>query len=302
MRNHLRLVLALGSASVFGAALLLACSDDTSVAPVTEAGSDAPSKSDSPIGPDGGGGPDTSPPFDGGFVVDTFDSVVATELCGTLARCCYGSAMPGPGAADGGTFDTNACIAAFGSMGFLNSNVGTAQLRDGGSVALDQVSADSCIKKIKAMSCNLPGPDYVAARAACFGAYSGKIAASGACTATVECQAGLFCKGQKDGGTGVCTAIKALNGGCGENPDHPTEYEEECSYRGGGDNGVFCKNYDFGTDSYLDAGAWTCTAAGGVGSRCANHTWCKDTICQPSTAVCETPEKIFDTSCGLFVK
>lgn len=303
MRNALRLALALSGASIFAAAFVIACSDDTSVTPSTEAGTDG--GPDSPKGDTGPGpdaGPDTSPPFDGGFVLENFDNVLATAICKSLSRCCYGTATPGDGGADGGTFDMAACVSKFEQVGFQGSNLGTA-IKDAGNVSLDQVSADDCIKKVSALTCDLPGPEYAAARKACFGAYSGKFGASQPCKAAVECQRGFFCKGQVDGGTGVCTALRGLNGACGDNPDHPTEYEESCSYRGGGDTNLYCKFYDFaggGTD--LDAGDWKCTAAGSAATKCATSNWCKDTICDPSTNVCKSPDKLFDDACGLFVK
>ena len=297
MKNSLRLVVALGAASFFGAALLLACSDDTAVNASTEAGV-------TPV-PDGGGGADSpnaadaadsAPPFDGGFVVQTFDSVLATELCKTLARCCYGSPMPAEGGADGGTFDVAACQANLANFGFQGSNLGTG-IKDAGNVSIDQVSADDCVNKVKALQCDLAGTDYTTARASCFNVYSGKLAAGAACNGPVECQKGFFCKGQLDGGTGVCTAIQALGGNCGQNPDSLTEYEDTCSYRGGGNTGNFCK---WTSDPSNPAGptandpaTWTCTAAGGMGTACVSSTWCKDTICDPTTSLCTSPDMLF---------
>ena len=298
MRNSLRLVLALGGASVLATAFLLACSDDTQVSvDPTEAGSEA-GKTDSPSGD---AGADTAA-FDGGFAVATFDDVLATELCKSLARCCYGTPTPAEGGVDGGSFDQAGCVANLGAFGFQGSNLGTAKLRDAGNVVLDQVSADDCINKVKALKCDLPGTDYTAARAACFGAYSGKIAAGQACNGAVECQAGLFCKGQVDGGAGVCTAIRPLGGACGDNPNNPTEYEEACSYRGSGGSGVYCKYYDFADGGDLDAGDWKCTAAEGADAGCFASTWCKDTICKEDTFVCATPDRLFDSACNRFVK
>lgn len=301
MRTPLRLFLALGAASAFGVAFLVACSEDTSVSVDTEAGADA--QPDSPKADTGlDSGLDTSPPFDGGFVVSTFDTVLATELCKSLSRCCYGTETPGDGGADGGTFDNAACITQFEKLGFQGSNLGT-ELRDGGNVVIDQVSADDCVNKVKALTCDVAGPAYSAARAACFAAYSGVFAAGHACKGAVECQRGHFCKGELDGGPGVCTALRGLDGGCGDNPDHPSEFEESCSYRGGGDNGSYCNFYDFnGAGATLDAGDWKCATAPGVNANCTSSVGCKDTICDPIDYVCKTPDRIFDQSCTSFLK
>lgn len=298
MRNQLRLiVLVSGATLVAGATFLIACSDDTSV--TTDAGTDAQTDaqigSDSPVIVDGG--PDTS--FDGGFVLDTFDQTLATELCKSLARCCYGTTTPAPdGGADGGTFDMEACVTQYGQLGFEGSNIST--LRDGGNVALDQVAADSCISKVKAASCNLPGPEFQAIRDACFSVYTGKLAAGAACKASSGCQPGFFCKGAADGGAGVCTAIRAVNGPCGDFTDDPVAADEACSYRRGGAPANYCKFYDFGAGALLDAGDWKCAAPGAVNSDCATSLWCNASICD--NTVCVTPDKYFDQSCGRFVK
>ena len=301
MRNSLRLVLGLSSASIFGAMFLIACSDDTDLQVTPEAGVDSPTGTETGV-PEAG--TDTAPPFDGGFVLDTFDRDLATEICRSLARCCFGTPMPAPdGGADGGTFDQAKCVADLGLFGFQGSNV-PAAVKDAGNVELDQLKADDCITKVKALKCDLPGPDYTAVRAACFGAYVGKLAAGQPCKGVAECQAGNFCKApaEVDGGVGVCSALRPLDGPCGDNPTSLTERDEACSYRAGGGSNNYCKLYEPATAAYLDAGDWKCAAAGGAGTECFTSTWCKDTICAESTFTCKTPEKIFDTACGAYVK
>lgn len=300
MRNSLRLAVLLGGASlVAGAAFLVACSDDTSVSTTTDSGLDSGGDGSKTDGNVEDGGADTAPPFDGGFVVDTFDSVIATELCKSLARCCYGTATPAPdGGADGGTFDMPECLNKFGRLGFEGSNA-DSPLKDGGKVTLDQLSSDTCIKKIQAMACDLPGADFKAIRSACFGAYTGTVAAGGACTGSIECQQGLFCKTNGDAGTGVCTALRGLNGACG---DFNTERADEaCSYRAGGSTGNYCKIADLGVGVVLDAGDWKCTAASPAGSDCNTSLWCDQSICTQDSK-CQTPERYFDSACGFFAK
>jgi hypothetical protein len=306
MRNHLRLIVLAGGATLIaGAAFLVACSDDdTSV--TTDSGIDggADSRSDAPVTTDSGGGDtgvDSS--FDGGFVLDTFDQQMATELCKSLARCCYGTATPAPdGGADGGTFDMAACEVQYGKLGFEGSNIST--LRDGGNVSLDQVAADSCLNKIKAASCNLPGPEFKQIRDACFSVYTGKLGANAACKGSSECQVGSFCKGAVDGGAGTCTAIRAVGAACGDFTDDPVLADEACSYRRGGAPANYCNFYDFTAagDGTLDAGDWKCAAPLNAGASCANSLWCNQTLCDPGSFTCVTPDKYFDQSCTRFVK
>lgn len=306
MRKSLRLALAVSGASLVGATFLIACGDDTEVTTGTDAGAEAgtDARFDSPQNDtglvDAGTDSDSDADIDAGFVLDKFDTTLATTICESLARCCYGTPTPGDGGADGGTFDKAACVTKFEQLGFQNSNVGP-ELKDGGNVVLNQTSALDCINKVKALTCDVPGAEYVAARVACFAAYRGKLAAAAPCKGAAECQMGHFCKGANDGGAGVCTALRPLGGPCGDNPDHPSEYEEACSYRAGGETNTYCKFYDFGSGD-LDAGDWKCTASGAPATNCATSNWCKDSICDPGTAVCKTPDKIFDDSCGTFLK
>ena len=73
--------------------MLIACSDDTSVAPTPGKDGGPDVRSDSPTNPETGSDTGTDAPFDGGFQVDTFDTVVADALCKSLARCCYGNPL-----------------------------------------------------------------------------------------------------------------------------------------------------------------------------------------------------------------
>lgn len=303
MKNHLRLIVLFGSATLLsGAAFLVACSDDTSV--TTDAGTDGglEAKSDAPVSSDGGTDTGVDASFDGGFVLDTFDELMATELCKSLARCCYGTTTPAEGGIDGGSFDRASCETQFGKLGFEGSNIST--FRDGGNVNLNQAAADNCITKIKAATCNLPGSEFKAIRDACFSVYTGKLGASAACKGSSECQLGFFCKGaNSDGGSGVCTAIRAVNGPCGDFSDDPVAADEACSYRRGGAPGNYCKFYEFDGGAYLDAGDWKCTAPLGAGSACATSLWCDQSICDISIApTCVTPDKYFDQTCSVFVK
>lgn len=306
MRNVLRLAFALSGASLVGTGMLLACSSDTSVNASTDAGV-APPGPDAPFdstptptdsSPPTDAGFDTAPPFDGGFVVDTFDGVIATELCKALARCCYGTPTPAEGGADGGTFDLQACMGAYGRVGFEGSNA-DSPLKDGGKVLIDQTSADSCITKIKAMSCDLPGSEFKAIRTACFGAYSGSVAAAGGCVGSIECQQGLFCKTSGDAGSGVCTALRATNGPCGD--FDPNRADEACSYRAGGNTGDYCRSFDVTSGNDLDAGDWKCLPAGPVDSGCGTSLWCDQSICNDNS-ICQTPDMYFASACGLFAK
>ncbi len=296
MRNSLRLIALIGGASLFGgAAFLVACSSDTDVdSPGADGGGDT-SRSETSTGTDSG--VDSS--FDAGLNVKTFDEQLGTELCKALAKCCYGNPTPPDGGADGGAFDQPQCFAFHKTFGFEGSNL-DSELKGNGSVDLDQLAGDSCIKKIQAMDCNLAGPDFKAIRTACFGAYRGKLAAGATCSRSIECQIGNFCKGANlDGGVGTCSALRPLGGACGDFTDDPSFGGESCSYRRGGDTGRFC-NFRTDAGAVAPAADWKCATARAAGQECATSVWCSDSTCQ-SPGVCATPDKYWDNVCTRFI-
>jgi hypothetical protein len=106
-----------------------------------------------------------------------------------------------------------------------------------------------------------------------------------------------------DGGAGTCAAIKPVGGPCGANPDTAlSEYEDTCSYRGGGGTGNYCEFFDLVGGVNLPAADWKCAAARDAGADCVASTWCKDTFCSEDTFTCTSPYKLYDTSCAAFVK
>lgn len=298
MRNQLRLIVLIGAASLAaGATFLVACSDDTSVDPSADGGGGG-GEGGNKEGGDLDGGADTAPLFDGGFRVDTFDKVLATELCNSLSRCCYGTATPAAdGGADGGTFNRASCESAYLRVGFEGSNAGN-ELKDGGKVTLDQVAADDCVNKVKALGCSLAGAEFKTIRSACFGAYAGTGGAGASCAGSIECKKGFFCK-TLDGGAGACEALRADGGACGDFDEEVAG--EACSYRGSGNTGMYCKFYDYGTNTSIPQNQWACSPSNGANAKCASSLWCNETICNNDNT-CVTPEKYFDSACTVFAQ
>lgn len=301
--NKLRLI-ALTSAGllVSTGALLVACSDDTSVNPAVDGGGEA-STADVTT-PDGGGGEDAkADAFDSGFVVATFPKDLGNALCDSLSRCCFGNAnVPEGGVVDGGTFNRPSCETFYTQFGLEGSSLGH-ELLDGGNIELDHGKAADCIAKVKALSCDLSAADFQAARDACFGALRGKLN-TGACKGNIECSQGFFCKGAlgSDSGAGTCTAIQPLGGNCGDFTDDPGASDPACSWRGGGDTKRFCEFADDTTSGTLrDAGDWKCAEGLANGSGCYLSTWCKDGICDEATGECKTPSSFFANSCAKYV-
>jgi hypothetical protein len=290
-------------------AAIVACGDDTAVNSTdgaTEAGPDVRTDSTPPPPVDAGdssivGDTGVDAPFDGGYEVDTFAGVLGVEMCKSLARCCYGNPTPGDGGADGGNFNVAVCVSFFTKVGFEASSLGD-EVVDGGHVVVDQVNAAECIKDIQGLSCNLAGADFESARTACYGAYRGLQPAGAPCKDPIECQQSFFCSGAEDGGTGVCTALRPVNGPCGDFTADRNLGVTACSYRGGGDTGNFCKfsNIVGGGVTDLDPADWKCVGRLPIGAGCANGTWCSKALCDEDLQ-CITPAKYFDRACGQFV-
>lgn len=299
MKNRLRLIACIGSGALLAAGgFLLACGAEDTIVTAPDSG------------PIIDGGPDTQVTdtgvdagFDGGFKVDTFNDVIADAVCRNLARCCYGTPTPADGGADGGSFDVASCKAYYNIYGFEGSNLGS-ELKDGGNVTIDQVAADSCIKLLDAVSCNLPGTQFEQIRAACFGAYQGKLAAGTTCHDSIECTKTNFCMLDQDAGdagpNGKCQPLRGTNGNCGDFTIDPVEGESACSYRRSVNTGNYCDFYDFDGGGQRAQADWKCKPAVPVGSICASSAWCNASMCD-DTYTCATPEKYFDQVCTKFL-
>lgn len=328
--KNLRLVAFLGGSFFVSSALVLAaCSSDDTVVTVTpDSGTDAGPGKDTGT-PDTNvpdtNVPDTNPPFDAGLKPETFANTVANALCNALTRCCFGQTnVPEGGALDGGgTFDRPECIALYTDLGFENSLVGEDAITKG-NVTLDQAKGKECIDKINALTCNLTGAELKTARAACFGALAGKLAAGQPCRASLECAPGNFClpdgdAGVIDGGAldaggsqviGKCAALRGQGGNCSivetgasgsnEEIDDSIRGEEACSYRGGGDTNLRCDSYDFVNGVYRARADWKCAPMVGASAGCNTTVWCSDGICDPTSGfVCKSPVDYFtQASCG----
>lgn len=294
---------------VLGTSLLGACGDDTVVS-ITDAGSDGNTSTDGSTtdAPNGDGSVDSGrdadsapPPKNAAELAVQMESV----LCGSLTRCCFnnGNVADG-GAVDGGTYNGAACRDLFRGLGFEFSTIGLDKIDAGGVVAIDQAKAAQCLSSISALKCSLESPELVATRTACFDALVGTKAANAACTASVECGKGLYCDTSVNGGT--CTALKPQGGPCGfvdTGNEEADSYvaEEACSWRRSGDTKLHCASYDYGAAVYKPRNQWTCEPAVNVGDGCNSTVWCKDSICEFPSFVCETPNQYFSYYCGRVV-
>lgn len=295
------------SLTLAAACLVAACGDDTAVsvdAGGVDGSTDAPVVTPDGEAPDSGSDAQTDgskPLIDAGLTVEWFKTTVASTLCSSLAKCCYGAnGVPDSGAVDGGTFKTSACESLYQQLGFEQSNLNGELAVTGGNVVLDQAQALDCLNKVNALSCSLSGTELAAARTSCFDAMRGKLTAGQTCKASIECAPGNYCKpGIADGGgTGTCTALAAQGQPCsiwntGNDDSDQQTNEQVCSWRAGGEPLLHCDSYDYVGGQYRARTDWKCAAAVGVGQSCSATTWCNGGICDPADYTCKTPVQYF---------
>jgi hypothetical protein len=337
--KNLRLFVFASTSLVLGAAIVLvACGGDDSAVTVTPDGG-ADTGRDGTTTDTGGGdtgvtdaGTDVAN-IDAGLKLETFADTIAENLCNTLTRCCFNNAsVADGGAVDGGTFDRSKCVDLYSALGFESSLLGSEALTKG-NVTLDQAKGADCIAKLKVLSCSLTGTELKTARAACFGALSGKLATNQPCRASLECAPGNFCLPDLDGGAadagpdaggstviGKCAGLRGSGGNCsivdttGPCAGDPTcvynqsvldsnPAEEACSSRGGGDTNLHCNSWDAVGGVYRTRDQWTCQATIANDAGCNSTVWCSDGVCDPTdNYVCKSPVTYFTpASCNTFV-
>ena len=324
--NRLRL-LVFTSTSVLslGGLILGACSSDDTIVPGTDSGDlDAGGGKDSPTANQDGNvptdapddrGPDVKTVGDAGLNPQNFFGLVASKICGSLARCCYGNAnVADGGAVDGGTFAGGRCGDLYRRIGFEGSSSGI-EVSLLANVEIDQAKAVACLDKLDALACSQTGATLQDARAACFDAVKGKLAANTPCRATIECGPALFCNppspdaGSADGGiAGTCTPLRAQGQNCSiherGNDDEESQLNEvACSYRGGGAPQLRCDSYDFVAQAYRPRSQWTCQPTVANGQGCNTSVWCKEGVCNPdNNYTCQSPLPYFNQYvCGGFI-
>ncbi len=303
MKKKLRLVaFASAALALSSGGILIACSDDTSVDPGKPDGGDA-SKIDSPVTDGGVDAADAADAADvqvpdSGYDPVTFTKAIGKALCLRLADCCFGD----PNLADnapldgGGTYLRATCENYYETDGLAGSNLGTAAL-DGGNVELDHAKANECLAAIAALTCEPTPNSFVAARQACFGALKGKLT-TGTCKDGMECAQGYFCNRPTSDASGTCTALRPLNGPCGDFTTDPSVAPNACSWRSGGDTARHCSTME------ADAADWKCVGSQPPGSDCQDHAWCASGFCSNSLlGKCVSSTPLTDTifHCPTFI-
>lgn len=272
---------------------------------VSDAGADQGdgTVSDTGSGGDADGSVATDSSLDGSLSITTFATQVAATFCSRIAACCGTSG-------DAATFAWSTCIADQLPTGFKGSSTG-AYLVSAGHVTFNATAAQACLDGLEMIDCTANQVvSQVSAQlyANCFGAYTGTLSAGAPCNASIECTSGNYCLpldgGTVDGGaTGVCTALAGDGGACNQLGTNAT-YESAqsvCSYRGSGNNGLFCKSFDPATPKTpLDPSLWTCAPQEALNTGCLQNVDCTSFTC-PGTYQCGTADPaVSPSTCAAF--
>jgi hypothetical protein len=226
-----------------------------------------------------------APAYDG--TAESFPGQLAATLCQRVAACC-GTSTNAP------TFNNAACQAEIQPGGFNGSSVGT-NLLDGGHVAFNAVAAQACLDFLNQIDCEtneVPSAVEQAAVLNCYGAFAGTLSVRSPCVGTIECDPGSFCL-PVDGGIGdagaigICQPLIEDGGACGNLLGGPSPSQAACSYRGSGNTGLYCKNFDPSNPSQsFDAAVWICAPQEPIGAGCERPANCASAECPLSTLQC----------------
>ncbi len=264
-------IIARAGITFLATALVAGCSATVSSPPDPSPSPDLPSQPGQPSLPGPSSQPDT--PSQPGPVSQTnlssrpslswqpnLGAVVLPELCKGIATCCK---------ALGVTIDEAKCrglIAPVGLHGELNDV--TPEILAAGKAIYNPKKANECVAGIRDFGCGgLDAAPYKATVAACYAAYTGTVAAGGACSASIECLPGNHCDATKK-----CTALKVKGESCTSS--------EECSRRSFGNS---CTSPDLTCTGTLPDGspcpAPVCTGPRPDGSPCSASYDCTSGLC-----------------------
>jgi hypothetical protein len=246
------------------------------------------------------GDPDAT---DAAALATNFPNRVATEMCRTTARCCFGNAdEQGDASVDGGRYDQQRCLTIRTGVGIDQSNPGSSV--DFSKLSYNSDKANECLGRIQVLSCGANAAEYRAAVAACYAALQGTGGAGAACKLSSECQPGFFCNTSVGGGS--CAAIRNTGGPCGDWTTNTAIAQNSCSNRFSGNPPRFCGTDDNTGAAIKDAAAWTCNDSMPLGSYCDNDTWCSNSVCvfdSTGNTSCQGFISIFNqAACSALVK
>lgn len=261
----------------------------------SEGGLDA--QADVEIPPVDAGNPDA----DASDLAAEFPLRLATEICQTTARCCFGDAnTEGDASVDGGHYDIAKCIALYKAGGLDQSNPSAQGAVDQSKLSYNAPKASECLGRVKVLSCGANAAEYHAMILACYNVLVGTVAAGDACLQSAECQPGFFCNTS----TSKCEALRTAGANCGDWTTNATLSQNTCSNRYSAEPPRFCRILD--DAGALPAASWKCNNGVGLGERCINDAWCNGGVCVKNAgpgSSCQDFITLFTSaSCGGFVK
>ncbi len=209
--------------------------------------------------PDAGKDADASDaPTDGPPPGLLFAENEANAICTQWFKCCPSDAG----------YDTTACVNGLLGFGWESNLPQTTTVYGNGHVNYDTDAGAACIAAINSFTCTQTANYWASVTTACQHVFSGKLTTGQTgCVSSYECAPNNFCDPTVDGGQ--CELLKTSGQACNDKLKGYTVANQECSYLGSTQSGLFCDvvNNDGGY-----GGAATCKPTLSNTTSCCNAT------------------------------
>nr|UXE44895.1 hypothetical protein Hi04_10k_c3883_00004 [uncultured bacterium] len=268
-----------------GAFMIEGCGGDDNVDAGPDTGPDVTADVTKDVGPD-------IIVQDGGKDADASDANVglafamqeATAICTNWFKCC-----PPPTS----NYDLNACVAGVSGYGWEGNLSSNAVVYGRGNVNFDPDAGAACLAAINQFTCTQTSTYWASVTTACQHVFSGKIAGgSGGCLSSFECAPNNFCDPTVDGG--FCTSVHTNGQPCNDKLTGYNVANQECSYLGSTQSGLFCDIVNNGAGGY--GAPATCKPTLVNGANCVNTTTFDYTDLGCTSLLCGDDSKCGDTA------
>lgn len=205
----------------------------------------------------------------------------ATAICQNWFKCCPQNV----------NYNLNACIGGLLGYGWESNLPSNTSVYSRGKVDFDPDAGAACVAAINQFTCTQTATYWASVTSACQHVFKGTVpSGQGGCVSSFECAPNSFCDPSVDGG--LCTSVRAKGQPCNDILKGYSVADEECSYLGSTQSGMFCDIID--NDGGYGAPG-TCQQSLPNGSNCWNQGTidysdlsCTSLLCGTSTGTCGT--------------
>jgi hypothetical protein len=234
---------------------------------------------------DGGNDGDVNTPdVVDGSAGQAFATQEATAICTNWFKCC-----PPPSSG----YDMNACVAGLLGYGWEGNLSSDLTVYSRGNIDFNADAGAACLAAINQFTCTQTATYWATVTTACQHVFAGKIAGgSGGCKSSYECAPNNFCDPTVDGG--FCTSVHTNGQPCNDKLTGYNVANQECSYLGSTQSGLFCDIVNNGTGGY--GAPATCKPTLANGTNCVNTTTFDYTDLACTSLLCGDDSKCGDTA------